>query len=66
MKTVTKQVYKFKKGQRVHLDEIYMIQGLAGGWFEEERTSERKGAGTLTDNLVITRDIKFTILIESI
>jgi hypothetical protein len=29
------EIYKFKKGQKLHLDDIYMIQGLAGGkWWD--------------------------------
>lgn len=61
------QIYTFKKGQKVHLDEIYMIQGLDSDWFEEDFTADdseysRKG---LTDHLVITKDIKFTIKITT-
>jgi hypothetical protein len=62
----TKQVYAFKRGQKVHLDEIYMIQGLDNDWFEEDYSTT--GAGSrkgLTDFLIITKDIKFTIIIES-
>lgn len=62
-----KEVYKFKKGQKIHLDEIYNIQGLASDWFEEDYSPDR-GPGSsrrgLTDNLVVTKNIKFTIIIE--
>ena len=62
----TTQVYSFKKGQKIHLDEIYMIQGLDNNWFEEDysvkNSTSRMG---LTDNLVVTKDIKFTIKITT-
>lgn len=59
--------YKFKKGQKVHLDEIYNIQGLAFDWFTEDFSAHnskdsRKG---MTDYLVITKDIEFEIKVKT-
>ena len=58
--------YKFKKGQKVHLDEIYNIQGLAPDWFEEDYSRDVPPSRTgLTDHLIITKDIEFTIKIKT-
>jgi len=52
--------YAFKKGQQVHLDEIYQIQGLGldvegvGRWW-------RPNDGAGDENLTITRDITISI-----
>jgi len=46
--------YSFKKGQRLHLDHIYLIQGIGGNdWWEP---IEEGG-----DNIIITQDIKIKI-----
>jgi hypothetical protein len=52
-----KEQYIFKMGQKVHLDEIYEIQGLGGGdWWERKDLNN-----DFDEDLVITRDITITI-----
>lgn len=52
-----KEVYQFKKGEKLSLDDIYMIQGLgdADWWIPIERTSG--------EEVIITKDIKIEIKI---
>lgn len=53
----TTETRKFKRGEEVHLDEIYDIQGLAGGkWW-----TRRDGEDDDSDLLVITETITITI-----
>lgn len=53
-KIVKIEKYKFKKGQQLHLDEIYTVQGLAGGdWWDAE-----EDAG---DYVIVTRDVSIEI-----
>lgn len=55
-------LYKFKKGQRIHLDEIYSIQGLGGGegtWWEREDKSD-----DTFEELVILCNVTFTIKVK--
>jgi hypothetical protein len=66
--TVTTTIYKFKKGQETHLDEIYFIQSLDDGdwWqhldFDDRENSFGHGDG---DELVITRNITIEIKITT-
>jgi hypothetical protein len=51
-------IYVFAKGQKLHLDDIYTIQGLAGGnwWTADDPNKEGGDAGeivTITENIVI-------------
>lgn len=64
---VTTQKFSFKRGQKIHLDEIYYIQGLANDWFEEDYSCDRPGASRvgLTDYLVVTKDIEFIIKVKT-
>lgn len=49
--------YAFKKGDKVHLDSIYDVQGLGEGrWWE---AIEEDG-----DDLIIQEDIEITIIIK--
>lgn len=62
------KVYTFKKGQHVHLDTIYDIQGLGSSiWWEKsgmDVDSSKQMEIDLGDDLVITRDITITVTIE--
>ena len=54
------ETYKFKKGDRVHLDTIYTIQGLGDGrWWSKE------GDDDYSDDCVIVQDIEIKISIKS-
>jgi hypothetical protein len=54
-----REVYKFKKGQKLSLDSIYVIQGLAdGNWWEKE------GGDDMSENIICTDNIKITIIVE--
>jgi len=57
MSIKNKEKYEFKKGQKLHLDEIYFIQGLGGGvWWEHINED--------TDNdVIIIMDITIEITI---
>lgn len=52
---MNKDVYDLKKDDRLCLDQIYTIQGIAGGdWWE-------RIGDDLSENIRITRNIKITI-----
>jgi hypothetical protein len=54
-----KHTYVFRKGQRLWLDQIYIIQGLANGdWWEKE-------GDDFSEDIIITRSIKIEIKISS-
>jgi len=54
-----KHTYEFRKGQRLRLDQIYIIQGLANGdWWE-------KDGDDLSEDIIIIRSIKIEIKISS-
>ncbi len=56
-KVLRKENYKFKKGELTHLDAIYNVSGIGdldGKWWEHAEAGE-------SDELIITRDIEFTI-----
>lgn len=64
--------YKFKRGQLVSLDQIYTIQGLAGGdWWDKvddgisQRTKNRQLELDLSEECVITRNIEITITVKA-
>jgi len=49
--------YKFKKGERLHLDDIYNVQGIGGNdWWDHEDGEE-------SCEIIITRDVHFEITI---
>lgn len=55
-----RESYTFKKGQVVTLDDIYAIQGLAGGdWWDADSPNELEGSRG--EIVTITRNIKITI-----
>jgi hypothetical protein len=61
MKTIIEK-YKYKKGQKLHLDQIYIIQGLGSNdWWE----SLISGSNTKSpsDDIIITKDIEIEIKI---
>lgn len=62
----TKKVHTFKKGDRFTLDQIWNIQGLAGGdWWEKTGEDVEAADIDLGEDLICTRDIKITIIVES-
>lgn len=53
------QEYKFKQGQKVHLDEIYEIMNLFDGdWFDQKDPYD---AGVDEEDITITRDVHFVL-----
>lgn len=54
--------YKFRKGQKLHLDEIYDIQGLGhevvGKWWEPDD-------GNGGEEVTITKDVEFTVTVRT-
>jgi hypothetical protein len=56
------QIFEFKKGQKFQLDTIYSIQGITDknneDWFEFENNDWG------TDNVIVTKNIKITIIVE--
>lgn len=51
------EIHIFKKGQKLQLDDIYNIQGLAGGdWWRRENLND-----DCDENIVITRNITIEI-----
>ena len=58
------QKYKFKKGQELHLDVIYAVQGLCGGdWWESHvEVGKPPKNGKAEEDLIISRDIQFEII----
>ena len=60
----TREIHKFQVGDRFTLDDIYIIQGLGSGdWWE--RTGEDTDASDLGEDLICTRNITITIIIET-
>ncbi len=62
--------YKYKKGEKLHLDGIYNIQDLGGGkWWKHQSvknkyTNKHDGMATdMNDDIVITEDIEIEIII---
>lgn len=54
----SKAVYTFKKGQVLHLDQIYPIQGLCNGdWYDQDVDGEDAG-----ELVIINRDIIIEII----
>lgn len=54
----SKEVYTFKKGQVLHLDQIYLIQGLCDGdWYDQDIDGEDAG-----ESVIINRDITIEII----
>lgn len=52
---ISKKEYAFKKGQVLHMNEIYLISGLGDDWWEADDPSEK----TRNEEMVtITRDIE--------
>lgn len=58
----TTEKHSFKKGQQMHLDEIYDIQGLADGdWWDFEG---EVGIFGPDDDIKIVEDIEITITVK--
>lgn len=51
------EIYKFKKGEKVHLDTIYHIQGLSGGQWWQAEVEEG-------DDLIIQENIEIKIIVK--
>lgn len=62
-KTITVEKYKYKKGQKLHLDDIYLIQGLGDGkwWDASDPHSNDTEQG---EKVTIIEDIEITITIK--
>lgn len=60
------ETYSFTKGQKVHLDDIYFVSGLAGGdWWDPDKESPTyTGDDGGDDDLIITRDINIEIIVN--
>jgi len=61
---MTTETHKFKKGQELHLDEIYNIQALGGGdWWEAVPDGTIECPDTSGELVRIIRDttIKITV-----
>ncbi len=60
---VRRVVHSFKKGQRLMLDDIYVIQGLDGGdWWQKTGTDVRESDNKeFGEELVCTRTVTITI-----
>lgn len=62
----TKETFAFKRGDRFHLDQIMHIQGLArGDWWEKTCDDTAPGESDMGEDLICTRDIKITIIVET-
>ena len=59
----TTETHKFKRGQKLHLDDIYDIQGLAGGswWTGDDPNDDDGNQGELVE---IVEDITITITVS--
>jgi hypothetical protein len=58
----TTETHKFKRGQKLRLDDIYMIQGLAGGkWWTAPDCSISEESD---EDVTITEDITITITVS--
>ena len=57
----TTETHKFKRGQKLHLDEIYHIQGLADGkwWTSDDPNDDDGNQG---EEVEIVEDITITII----
>ena len=62
--------YTYTKGEKLHLDGIYNIQGLGGGkWWENQSVKDKytgkydENSTELNDDIVITEDIEIEIII---
>ena len=59
----TKETHKFKRGQKLHLDEIYEISGLAGGnWWTADDPYDSEGSGG--EEVEITEDITIEVIVS--
>ena len=66
----TKTTYAFRAGQAIDLDQIYTIQGLAGGdWWErtgDDLQEHRRDVDMdFSESLRVTRDISITVIVET-
>ena len=59
--------YKFKRGQEIHLDRIYQIQGIGddipgiGQWWKHKDADQ----GGDSDELIVTQDIEIEITVRT-
>jgi hypothetical protein len=60
MRTV--EIYKFRKGQKLRLDTIYFIQAIGKDWWDYAKPAAAGEAPG--EDIIITKDIKITIVIE--
>jgi hypothetical protein len=59
----TTETHKFKRGQKLRLDDIYLISGLAGGkWWTTDDPFEADG--NQGEEVEIVEDITITITVS--
>lgn len=58
------EVFRFKKGEILSLDKIYIIQGLGGGDWWEKVDGENDYATDVGEEVIITRDIEIKIIVK--
>jgi hypothetical protein len=56
-----REKYSFKAGQELYLDDIYSIQGLAGGDWWEHKEDEGDIYTVPGDVIIITRNVTISI-----
>jgi hypothetical protein len=61
---ITTEKYKFKKGQVLHLDDIYLIQGLGDGKWWDASDPHSENDIDRGEIVTIVEDIEFTIKIK--
>lgn len=59
VRATTTETFRFKKGQPIHLDDIYEIQGLAGGQWWQPADGEPEDS----DRIVCVEDITIKITV---
>ena len=60
---MTTETFKFKKGQKLHLDQIWDIMGLAGGnwWYADDPADPGGSAG---EDVTIIEDITIKVTVD--
>ena len=55
----TTETYKFRKGEKKRLDDIYFIQGLGGNdWWDHV-------GGVESEDIIITKNITITVIVKT-
>jgi hypothetical protein len=56
--------YKFTKGTKLRLDDIYFIQALGQDWWEFIPSKGTDGKETIGEDIIITRDVEINISVK--